>query len=172
MIPFAAANALAEAVEHVTGLRVDCKWPNDLLLGGRKFAGILIEGAVKENTVEHVVIGIGINVNQRVFPEDFRGKVTSIALESHRLTDRGHLFRESLLALEAEYLRMSKDGSDSILASWLSRSTMMNKPVSILQHGETIAGVMKGLSRSGGLVVATDGEERVFFAGDTTILKT
>ena len=171
LFPFFAAVSVAAAVERLTGLKVECKWPNDLLLSGKKFAGILLEGSIKQNAIEYVIIGIGINVNQQVFPSELSSLATSLTLETKSHINREKLFRETLVQLEWHYKEIAAKGMNSVMPGWLERSTMLNQPVSVLLQGETITGVMRGLSAEGGLVLAVDGAERTVHAGDTTILK-
>ena len=171
VLPLYVAVAVAQAVEKATGLDVVCKWPNDLLIRGKKFAGILIEGSVKQNNVEYVVVGIGINVNQRQFAADLASKATSLQLEGKGEIDRAILFRETLVSLESNYTKVSSDGFDSVLPLWLGRTKMLNKPVSVLQQGQTFTGIMKGLSPEGGLVLLADGIEKVLTAPEATVIR-
>lgn len=164
------AVAVAQAIEKVTGLQVECKWPNDLLINQKKVAGILIEGSVKQNMVEYVVVGIGINVNQQEFPHELQGKATSLLLESRKQIDRPTLFREAIAALEGQYKAVNTGGLPSVLPQWLSRSSMINKPISVSQQGTIISGVVTGLSADGGLVLKTNGTEKTIFAGDVTVV--
>lgn len=166
-----AAVAVAKAVEETTELTIECKWPNDLLISGRKFAGILLEGAIKQNAIDFVVIGIGINVNQETFPNEFASTATSLLLESKRPVDREHLFRRTMTQLETYYSDIGKRGPASVVPEWIGRSRMVNQPVSVLLHGETITGVMKGVSPDGGLVLTVGDSERTLHAGETTILR-
>jgi BirA family biotin operon repressor/biotin-[acetyl-CoA-carboxylase] ligase len=170
IIPLYVAVAVAQAVERTTQLKVDCKWPNDLLVRGKKFAGILIEGSVKQNSVEYVVVGIGINVNQQTFPTDLQQKATSLRLECDREIDREKLFKETLIALEGLYKTINSNEIQSIINLWLSRSTMINKPISVSQQGNVISGIVKGLSTEGALVLQSEGAERTLFAGDVTVV--
>lgn len=170
LLPLYVAVAIAQAIEKTTGLKVECKWPNDLLIARKKVAGILIEGSVKQNQVEFVVIGIGINVNQQNFGGELAPKATSLRLACGKEIDRVKLFRESLLALESTYPTVCLTGFQSVLPQWLSRSTMINKPISVSQQGNLISGVVKGLSRDGGLILQSEGAEKTLFAGDVTIV--
>ena len=99
LLPLYVAVAVAQAIERTTSLKVECKWPNDLLVNNRKVAGILLEGSVKDNTLEYVVVGIGVNVNQVAFAHDLEGKATSLRLEGGKEVDRLLLFRELLSSL-------------------------------------------------------------------------
>src|SRR3972149_1428758 len=88
LLPFAAALASAHAIETETGCAVECKWPNDLLVGRKKVAGILIETTVQDEAVKNAIAGFGINVNQTEFPDDIREKATSLRLHTLRDVDR------------------------------------------------------------------------------------
>ena len=171
LLPLYVAVAVSEAIERATGLKVECKWPNDILYRGKKLAGILIEGSVKHNTVEHVVIGIGINVNQMKFEGDLLAKASSLRIECQKEIDRAMLFREVLDSLEREYAAISRAGFQSIVPQWLSRSTMINRTISVSQQGNVISGVVKGLSLEGGLILQTNGSEQTLIAGDVTVLQ-
>jgi BirA family biotin operon repressor/biotin-[acetyl-CoA-carboxylase] ligase len=170
LLPLYAAVALAEAIEKETGLRIECKWPNDLLIGGKKTAGILLEGSLKENAVEYVVLGIGLNVNQTAFPPELGERATSLRLQAGREIDRNALLREILQALESRYLSIMKKGFHTILPLWLSRTTMISREISVSQEGTVISGIVKGLSPEGALILQSNGSERTFFAGDVTIV--
>ncbi|MEK9136852.1 MAG: biotin--[acetyl-CoA-carboxylase] ligase, partial [Bacteroidota bacterium] len=158
-------------IEAETGLNVDCKWPNDILYKGKKVAGILIEGSVKQNAVDYVVIGIGVNVNQVRFDGELSTKASSLRMEARKEIDRAVLFREILKGLESDYMSFQTSGFQSVVPQWLARSSMVNRTISISQQGNTISGVVKGLSADGGLVLQTNGAEKTVFAGDVTVLQ-
>ncbi len=170
LLPLYAAVAVAEAIEHETGLAVECKWPNDLLIGGKKSAGILLEGSMNENGLEYVVLGIGVNVNQTEFAEDIAPRATSLKVQSGREIDRVRLLREILRTLEIHYASIMKKGFHNLLPLWLSRTTMINREISVTQDGNVITGIVKGLSPEGALVLDSGGAEKTLFAGDVTIL--
>ena len=171
LLPLYAAVAVAEAAEKTTGLPIECKWPNDLLINSRKVAGILLEGSLKENAVDFVVIGIGLNVNQTDFPPDFAGRATSLRLEQGRDVDRAALLRETLRALETHYLTIMKRGFNAILPLWLARTRMINKQITVSQDGATLSGVVTGLSPEGALIMQTNGAEKTLYAGDVSIVE-
>jgi BirA family biotin operon repressor/biotin-[acetyl-CoA-carboxylase] ligase len=170
LLPLYAAVAVAEAIEHETGLSVECKWPNDLLIGGKKSAGILLEGSLKEEGLDYVVLGIGVNVNQTSFPDDISSRATSLKLQAGKEIDRIHLLREILRTLEIHYSAIIKKGFHNILPLWLTRTTMINREISVTQDGTVISGVVKGLSPEGALILDAGGTEKTLFAGDVTIL--
>jgi BirA family biotin operon repressor/biotin-[acetyl-CoA-carboxylase] ligase len=168
--PLYVAVAVADAVERTTKLHVDCKWPNDLLIRGKKFAGILLEGSVKQSAIEYVVIGIGVNVNQQTFAGELQKTATSLRLEARSELDRTRLFRDILGSLEQHYALLNSRGFENILSRWLARSTMINKEISVSEHGQVISGVVKGVSPDGGLILKSNGLTRTLFAGDVTIV--
>ena len=170
LLPLYVAVAMSQAIEKTTNLRVECKWPNDLLINKKKVAGILIEGSVQQNIVDYVVIGVGVNVNQTQFSDDLLHKATSLRLESNQEIDRLTLFREILTSLENFYTQTERTGFHSVIPSWLERTTMINKPIAVSQHGNVLTGVVKGLSKDGGLILKTNNSEQILFAGDVTIL--
>jgi BirA family biotin operon repressor/biotin-[acetyl-CoA-carboxylase] ligase len=170
LLPLYAAVAVAEAIEHESGLSVECKWPNDLLIGGKKTAGILLEGSLKEEGLDYVVLGIGVNVNQTTFPEDISPRATSLKVQGGRDIDRIRLLREILRTLEIHYAAIMKKGFHNLLPLWLSRTTMINKEISVTQDGAVISGIVRGLSPEGALILDAGGTEKTLFAGDVTIL--
>jgi BirA family biotin operon repressor/biotin-[acetyl-CoA-carboxylase] ligase len=170
LLPLFVAVGIAAAVESVISMKVQCKWPNDLLLNGKKFAGVLMEGAVSNNAVDFVVVGIGINVNQTLFPPELAGRATSLRLATGAPIDRDALFRAILLSLETEYDALSASGFHQVLPRWLSYAPIVGRQVTIAQGGSVLHGTVKGISKHGGLILETGGEQRVVFAGDVTIL--
>jgi BirA family biotin operon repressor/biotin-[acetyl-CoA-carboxylase] ligase len=170
LLPLFVAVGIAAAVESAISMKVRCKWPNDLLLDGKKFAGVLMEGAVSNNAVDSVVVGIGINVNQTLFPPELAERATSLRLATGTFFDRDALFRAILLSLETEYDSLSASGFQQVLPRWLSYAPIVGRQVTISQDGSILAGTVRGISKHGGLILETSGEERVVFAGDVTIL--
>ena len=171
LLPLYVAVAVSEAIESVTGLKVECKWPNDILYNGKKLAGILIEGSLKQDKVDYVVIGVGINVNQTKFEGDLSAKASSLKLESKKEIDRARLFKEILSGLEKDYRMFQTSGFQSVVPQWIAHSSMLEKTISVSQQGNVISGVVKGLSPEGGLVLKTNGAEQTVFAGDVTVLQ-
>ena len=170
-LPLCIGVALADVIERISGLEVVCKWPNDILVNGKKAAGILIEGSMKESAIEYIVIGIGMNVNQLTFGGDIAAKATSLALEAGHEFDRVLLFQETLSALERHYRRFSHKGFGEIVPVWVNRSHMVGSRVVVSQNGTVLTGTVKGLTNHGELLLDHDGEEKAFLAGDVTILE-
>ena len=171
LLPLVVAVAIADAIEKTTGLAIDCKWPNDLLVDRRKVAGILLEGSMQQTRLDFVVIGVGINVNQTRFPDHLRDRATSLKIACRRNIERPVLFREIVAALERHYFSLSTSGFHSVVPQWLSRSSMLNKRISVSLSGTPLSGIVKGVTENGGLILHAGGTEQVLFAGDVSILE-
>jgi BirA family transcriptional regulator, biotin operon repressor / biotin---[acetyl-CoA-carboxylase] ligase len=172
LLTFYVAVSISDAVTSVTGERVECKWPNDLTLDGKKFCGILLEASSQQTSTEFVIAGIGINVNQTGFGEDLEGKVTSVRRHSGKEIDRLALLQECIRSLEKHYLKLQSDGFDNILGAWKSRCSMFNKTIRADHHGTVISGVVQRLDPDGALVVRSHDKEIRLLAGDVTVLET
>jgi BirA family transcriptional regulator, biotin operon repressor / biotin---[acetyl-CoA-carboxylase] ligase len=163
------AVATAQAVEECCGFRPDCKWPNDLLSGRKKFAGILMEGSVANGRVEFVVAGIGINVNQTSFPAEIIEKATSLTLITGHEVNRAALLSGVLSSLELLDEKLSATGFSDVTQLWLSYASMINQRIVVSHEGVLTKGVVLGLSRDGGLILDVAGQKRTYYAGDVTI---
>jgi BirA family transcriptional regulator, biotin operon repressor / biotin---[acetyl-CoA-carboxylase] ligase len=170
LLPLAVAVGVAHGVNQATGLPVCCKWPNDLLLGGKKVAGILMESALGARGLQYVVAGIGINVNQTVFAPELHPRATSLALQAGHPFERLDLFRQILECLERDYEAFAAGGFDNVLAAWLELAPIIGTHVTADQQGERISGRVTGLSPEGGLQLQSDAGDHTLFAGDVTIL--
>jgi BirA family biotin operon repressor/biotin-[acetyl-CoA-carboxylase] ligase len=165
-----ASAAIARAVERSTSLEVECKWPNDLLLKGKKFCGILIENSFQQAGLSYSVIGAGINVNQPEFPEEIAAKATSLAREAGALLGREKIFRSILSELDSMYAAVRRGEFDFAVAEWTKRCTMFGKAITVQEHDSTVSGVAVRLHRDGGLVIRTAEGERTIYAGDVSVV--
>ena len=170
ILPLGIAVAVAHGVQRFTSLPVYCKWPNDLLLHGRKFAGILMESALNTRGFEYVIVGIGVNVNQETFPDPLQQRATSLALHAGHHLDRIGLLRAILESLEKEYDSYDSGGIENILPSWLALAPIIGKRITAEMQGVTVSGTVSGISSGGGLQLHTDAGDLTLLAGDVTIL--
>jgi BirA family biotin operon repressor/biotin-[acetyl-CoA-carboxylase] ligase len=124
LLTLSAGVALADAIERITGLAPAIKWPNDLLVGRRKLAGILAEAvaAPAGGTVTSVVLGYGINVSGAAYPPELSDRATSLESELGRPIDRAALCAETLAALAARYRDLLDARFDAILDAWRDRA--------------------------------------------------
>jgi len=168
LLPLLTGIAVADAVREAAGVEPDCKWPNDLLLGGRKFCGILLEGSLRDEALEFAVAGIGINVNQILFPPDLSDRATSLRLICGREFNREELLRTILHHLEHLYLTGRREDFSSVPRLWTTRAQMIGKPILVQMRDTRLAGTALRIAPDGGLVIATDSGEQTVYAGDVT----
>jgi BirA family transcriptional regulator, biotin operon repressor / biotin---[acetyl-CoA-carboxylase] ligase len=167
LLPLAAGLAAAEAIRAVSGLAVDLRWPNDLLLGERKTGGILAEAQTDVGVVSYAVIGIGINVHQSRFQPGLATPATSLDIESGRYISRQELLVALLESLERETdALLDSDGAKEILAR-VERASTWLRGRRVEVHGpQACAGTTDGLDENGFLLVRTsDGVVRVQTGG-------
>jgi BirA family transcriptional regulator, biotin operon repressor / biotin---[acetyl-CoA-carboxylase] ligase len=170
LLTLAAGVALAEAVERVTGLAPVIKWPNDLLVGRRKLAGILAEGVASQapvSALQSVVLGYGLNVRAAAYPVELSERVTSLESELGRQVDRAELCAQSLAALAARYDELLDARFDAILDAWRARSPgSRGVRVSWETPSGTQSGVTIGVDDMGALLVRVGDRTERLVAGE------
>jgi BirA family biotin operon repressor/biotin-[acetyl-CoA-carboxylase] ligase len=167
-----AAVAVCDALRH-SGVEAGIKWPNDLLVKGRKIAGILTELSAEADRVHWVVLGVGVNVNARRedFPAELRGEATSLLLERGQPVPRALFLAACLTGLEDWYDRHAEEGLEPILAAWKERSVTLGRQVSVRTDGGEVVGTAEDLDLDGALLVRTaEGLTRVS-SGDVALLR-
>jgi len=164
------AVGISRGIEEHTGVRVFCKWPNDILCSGRKLAGILLEGSLAGDRVDAVVAGIGVNVNQQTFADELATRATSLSLETGTVIDRSELFKALLRSLEEEYRTQAESGFKNVVTRWLEHAPLIGRRIAVANNGSVIEGTVRGISNGGGLIVSSQHGEQTFIAGDVTIV--
>jgi BirA family biotin operon repressor/biotin-[acetyl-CoA-carboxylase] ligase len=161
------------AVQAQTGLQPDVKWPNDLMLNGKKLGGILTEMHAETTLVRFVVVGIGINVNQEKFPGDLSRIATSLRAETGKNQSRLELLARLLREFETDYNRFLREGSGSVTQRFTQISSYaLAKKVRVTNGSESYVGVTAGLRPEGLLQVQReDGSVVTVLAGDVTELR-
>lgn len=169
------ALALAETISEYDELDVKIKWPNDCLVNGRKVAGILTELSAEIDLVHYVIVGVGINVNQRRadFSDEMKNRATSLRAELKREVNRVELLQKFLVRFEKRYLRFQKTGLKPQRKKLLEYSNLIGKPIALDMKGKTFTGTVTDINERGELVVDTGRPEglKSFIAGEVTILK-
>ena len=169
MLTLVMGMAVAKAVKKL-GFDVSIKWPNDVVVSHKKICGILTEMGVRDGKIDYAVIGVGINVNIREFPEEMADKATSLYLESGREFDRSQIPGLVMEAFEKYYEKFAatcdlsglKEEYESILANY-------NQPVRVLAK-EPYEGVARGITDGGELLVEkTDGTIVAVSAGEVSV---
>lgn len=164
-----ASLAVAHSIEAVTGLNSQIKWPNDVLIKGRKVCGILIENKLRGNTVDYAVIGIGINVNLRIqdFPQ-ILPSATSLSNELGKDVPCLSLIRRLLVEMENLYLTLPLGGS--VYEEWRIKLVTLGKKVRVKSIETTYEGIAESVDRDGSLLLrGSDGSLTKIVAGDVTL---
>jgi len=158
------------AVAAVTGLNVDLKWPNDLLIAGKKVGGILTEMHAEPTLVKFVIVGIGLNVNQEKFPADLASHATSLRAQTGKSQSRMEVLVRLLREFEGDYNRLLREGSAGVVRRFEEVSTYARgKKVSVVTGSETFSGITAGLTPEGLLrVTRENGETVTVIAGDVS----
>ena len=158
--------AVAKAVSSVTGLKARVKWPNDVLVHGRKIAGILVEASEVEKVGYLVLLGVGVNVNNPL-PVELQSRASSLREFLGFEVDLGRLLGETLRELQLVQVKIQGGGASEVLEEWKKLSETLGRQVAvILPGGKTVKGVAIDIEENGGLVVESEGSIQVFYAGD------
>ncbi len=184
-ITLAAGLAVIDAVNSA-GVAASLKWPNDVLARGRKLAGILTEmssratssappplaggglGGGRSHRVEHVIVGIGVNLDTQVFPDELDRLATSLAIETGGPVDRAAFEAALLAGLSAWIDRWAAGGVAAIAEAWMDRARL--GPVKVVDDGQVVEGEAVGLDGDGALIViGEDGARRRVTAGDVVL---
>jgi len=162
VVALALGLAVQEAIQHCTGVICDLRWPNDVLVGGRKCAGILVQ--LQDGAL---IAGIGINVNHAAFPAELAGIATSLRMVSGGAHAREHLLVNLLEAVDVFTKILVEDGREQILNLYSRASSYVRgRRVQVDQGSSSLAGTTEGLDPSGFLIVRSDsGARQVILAG-------
>ena len=160
--------AAARAVRKITGLSPAIKWPNDLMLDGRKTAGILAESAVIGDSVCYAVLGLGINVSLEVADSEISSVAISVNTAAGRETDRGALLRQLLQELDDLYIRLKR--GESPLPEWSELLETTGRRLAAASGNEKYEGYAEGVDDTGNLLLRLDdGTLLTLTAGDVTL---
>jgi BirA family biotin operon repressor/biotin-[acetyl-CoA-carboxylase] ligase len=165
--------ALAEALLSLTSLKVNIKWPNDILINGRKAAGILTEISTEMDRIDYVIIGVGINVNTpcKGLPPDIAHTATSVLMETGRVFPRIVLLRAFLEWLEIYYETFKAKGFDPILNRWKHLADMIGQQISVDLMDSVRVGKVLDLDKDGFLILQDRrGIIERIISGDVTLL--
>jgi len=162
MLTLVAGMAVVKGVQKATGLNAMIKWPNDAVVNGKKICGILTEMSTEEDTIRYVVVGIGINVNAREFPEEIRDKATSLKLELGRSVKRSEVIQAVAESFEEYYAVYEKTCDMSGLqAAYNEMLANMDKEVCVLDPRGEYRGKALGIDEEGCLLVEKENGELI-----------
>jgi len=169
-----AALAVSRSIEKACGLEARIKWPNDILIQGKKVAGILSEAFAKGGIVSDVVLGVGINANveTELFPFDLRLSATSLSATLGNSVDRVTFVQSLLEELETLYEKFEREGSGFIINELKRLSTTLGRKVKVISFDEVAEGLAVDIHTDGALVVRVEGgTTKLFYSGDVSIIE-
>ncbi len=169
-LTYLAAVAAAGAIDNICQTNIKIKWPNDLILNGKKLAGILVESRAAEQ--HSYVIGIGINCQQNSedFPAEIHDAATSLKCHLQKDVDRTELARELLRSLDKNLTELERDGNASLHANWLQRCGDIGKRTTLISNGQNFTGRFIDIDPVKGLLLRLDnGPIRIFEPATTTV---
>ena len=166
------ATALRRAIKTVCSVTADIKWPNDILIGGKKVCGILTEMSAEVDRVRHVILGIGVDVNQTEFPAELRKLATSLKIEAGEEISRAELAVEILRELDADYARVCAGKFSEVADEWESACVTIGKNVTVHVGDRKFRGRAESLDDDGALLVRTEhGHLERIIGGDVILEK-
>lgn len=169
LVTFCAALAMAETVRSQTGLDARIKWPNDLVITGRKVCGVLLEAGFDASGTMFVVVGTGLNVRRGAYPPELAERAVALE-ELCQPPSRSVLIAGYLNALEAAVEAVERDGLAGISARYRELSCTLGREVQVFSPAETFTGVAADIDEGGALLVRTEqGELRQVLAGDVSV---
>jgi BirA family biotin operon repressor/biotin-[acetyl-CoA-carboxylase] ligase len=170
---FVAGLAVVEALHELYGLRVETKWPNDLLVNGRKICGILAEMSTTGDSVNFVVVGVGINANfdgKSVLPKELWEDTTSLESELGKKVQLDTLFRAVVERLECIYESFLKKGFVPVLRKWKKHAGFLGCKVKVMSDAEEWVGLTLDVEDDGALTIKLeDGSVKRVLAGDVSL---
>jgi len=170
-ITFLTAVAAAETLLHQTELDVRIKWPNDLLVNGKKIAGILTEVNTEKGALDYAVVGLGMNVNTPGFPDDLREKATSVLIETGKRFPRTGILREYLKRQEENLRRLQTSGFEPILRRWKELADTIGRRIRVEMTDQTYVGWAEDIDPEGVLILKDrEGTSHRIVSGDVILL--
>ena len=164
------AVSMAKAIDEATGIRVEVKWPNDLLYQGKKLVGILAEMNGEMDRVNYLIIGIGLNVNHSIndFPEELQERAISLAMIGKHNFDRKEILQAFLRIFETDYDKLTSGNNAGVIDYARKHSATLGKQVTINHgFGNTISGQALDLDEDGSLwLKLADGKEVRVYSGE------
>ena len=171
MLTILMAQSVADAIHEVTGLTAKIKWPNDIVIKGRKVCGILTEMNTEITWIHYVIIGVGINVHQTSFPEELQDKAISLDMAGAKSVRRAELVAEVIKQFEKYYEQFVKDGDlSAIQEKYNAMLVNRDREVCVLEPGHEYRAHAIGINKNGELMVRREnGKIEAVYAGEVSV---
>jgi BirA family transcriptional regulator, biotin operon repressor / biotin---[acetyl-CoA-carboxylase] ligase len=173
LLTLAGGVAVADGIRAATGLPVQIKWPNDVVVAPgapaprRKLAGILAEASTGAYGLQHVILGFGINLRTAAYPPELADRATSVETELGRSPESGAVLAETLAALNARVAQLSRGDAAAVLARWRELApSSAGTAVEWDTPAGTLSGISAGISEDGALLVRTEGRMERIISGE------
>ncbi len=171
MITLVAAYSVAKVIEKNTGLDAKIKWPNDIVVGKKKVCGILTEMNMERDYIHHIVVGIGINVNEEEFPDEIRDMATSLKKEIGQIVSRANLLCDILLQFEKDYSAfLAAEDLKPFIDDYNKMLVNKGALVKVLDPKGEFSGIAGGINEEGMLIVFKEnGQIEKVYAGEVSV---
>ncbi len=171
MLTLVMALSVKEAIDQVCGIKTGIKWPNDIVLNGKKVTGILTEMSLQGEYIQHVVIGVGINVKKQEFEPELIEKATTLEGETGKKISRALLLQKIMERFELHYgTFIQKLDLSALLDAYHAGLVNYNREVLVLEPSGEYTGTAKGINNKGELLVQKpDGTQMVVYAGEVSV---
>ncbi len=173
LITMMGAVAVASAIRTICEVAAAIKWPNDILISGKKVSGLLTELSAEQDRIRHIVLGIGVDVNMdlEALPPEVRILSTSLAAETGTRINRTLLLQELLRSIERWYQAFLENPA-KVLREWQKLNMTLGSRIRVTGAGENLEGLAKGIDEDGRLIIKLDDDSvRLVAAGDVSIMK-
>lgn len=155
LLTILAGVAVLETIQNETSLSPLIKWPNDVLINGKKICGILTESVSKHSRIEFAVLGIGVNINNKMeeFPENIRSGSTSLRIEAGKDINREKFLSSLMYYLEKNYAGFLEEDNENILKFWRENNETLGEKVTAYRGTRVVSGLAKDIDENGNLLI-------------------
>jgi len=169
-ITFLSSLAVYDTIKALTDTEPTLKWPNDVLVEGRKICGTLLELSTEADLVRFVIVGIGLNINMEEdeLDKEIKDKATSLFILTKKPFERSRVCGILLTNIERYYSVFLEKGPEEICSIWGERAKIRGKHLEITQMGEIYRGISEGIDRDGSILLTIDGKTKKIIAGDVS----
>lgn len=168
-ITLVAGLAVTAAIEKLSREPVYIKWPNDVVIHGKKVCGILTELTAEENRINYAVVGIGINVNTKKFSDELKEKATSLFMENNKMFNRSELAATVLSEFEKYYTLFLKKGFSEILEDYSKKCITIGREVEVITPAVKYQAIAQGIDEEGRLLIKRNGRVEAINSGEVSV---
>ena len=175
LIPILSAVALSKSIKSVLDIETEVKWPNDITMNGKKVAGVLVDASFQTNSIDYLILGIGINfdIDTKKLEKRLTKTPNFYGIDSLRgkedKTPPKKLLKEFLLQFEKNLFQLDKGEKSKIIKEWTKRAAGIGKKITINTSNGKISGISQGIDNDGALKVKTRNEIKKIYVGDVVL---